>query len=167
MQHWTPETRRLVFEAFHNLPAARVMDRELAGAAFLPTHCPITEVLEAFLTADHAWVHDPRAPERRVTSIIVRQDLLRALEPTHSSYTRLRHLRFQSLAHGSADCVCCFTEGRVLHPVAPATPCREVLRLMERKDTQYVPVMEQGVLVGEIGAAQLVRAVLRLQAEHG
>jgi CBS domain-containing protein len=166
MHDWTAETRQRVFEEFYRLPAREVMDTGLTRAAFLPPHCNIGAVLDAFVAADHVWIHADGAPERRVESIVVRQDLLRALEPPNDSYTRVSRARFRSLAHGSADCVCCFTEGRVLHRAAPDTPCRDILRLMESKGVQYVPVVEDDLLVGEIGASHLLRAIQELRSRE-
>ena len=166
MLDWTPGTRQRVFEEFYQLPARQVMDTAFATATFLPPHCAITEVLDALVIADHAWVHAEDREDRRVSSIVLRHDLLRALEPPRSSYTRFSRARFRSLAHGSADCVCCFTEGRVLHSVAPETPCREVLHLMENKGALYVPVVEDDVLVGEIGAVHLLRAIHALKSRE-
>ncbi len=166
MLDWTTETRQRVFEEFYQLPARQVMDTAFANAAFLPPHCDITVVLDALVIADHAWVHGEDREDRRVISIVLRQDLLRALEPPHASYTRFSRARFRSLAHGSADCVCCFTEGRVLHSVALDTPCRDVLHLMETKGIHYVPVVEDGLLIGEIGALHLLQAVHALKSRE-
>jgi len=166
MLDWTPETRQRVFEEFYQLPARQVMDTTFADAAFLPAHCDIAEVLDALVIADHAWVRAEDREDRRVNSIVLRQDLLRALEPPHASYTRFSSTRFRSLAHGSADCVCCFTEGRVLHSVAPDTPCRDVLHVMETKGVLYVPVVEDGLLIGELGALHLLQAVHALASRE-
>ena len=159
MLDWTVETRKRVFEEFYQLTARQVMDPTFAAAAFLPAHCPISEVLDALVDADHAWVRAEGTDNHRITSIILRRDLLQALEPPRPSYTRISRVRFHSLAHGSADCACRFTEGRVLHEVAPETPCRDVLHTMERKGAVYLPVVEDGILIGEIGAEHLVRAI--------
>jgi CBS-domain-containing membrane protein len=162
---WTLATRKRVFTVFYDLTARDLMDTEFRNAAFVGPHGPVIELLEMFLTVDHAWVV-AEGGERRVESIIVRQDLLPALAPTQASYSRLHRARFRSLAHGSADCFCCFAEGRILHRVPPDALCRDILHAMEDRGIQYVPVVDQGVLVGEIGSPHLLAAIYRLQKEH-
>lgn len=166
MHTWTVATRQRVFEEFYQLTAREVMDATFARTAFLPPHCAISKALEALVTADHAWIHAENDVDRRVESILVREDLLRALGPPHASYTRFSSTRAHSLAHGSADCVCRFTEGRVLHRVAPDSTCREILRLMEGKGARYLPVVEDGLLIGEIGAIDVLRTMRRLDARE-
>ncbi|GAB4250813.1 CBS domain-containing protein [Deferrisoma sp.] len=162
MDH-TPEDIRRLVEAFHDLPAREIMDPTFAAAAFLPPHMPVLDAIEVFLTVDHAWIV-PNPPARSgLQSILLRRDLFRALEPAEASYSRFLKLRFRSLAHGAADCTCCFTEGRVVHRVAPDTPCGEVVHLMESKSVLWVPVVDGDELVGEIGSLQVIRALHRLR----
>lgn len=166
MHTWTVATRQRVFEEFYQRTAQEVMDESCASAAFLPPHCSISTALDALVTADHAWIHAEEDVDRRVESILIREDLLRALAPPHASYTRFSSSRAHSLAHGSADCVCRFTEGRVLHRVAPDTTCREILHLMEGKGARFLPVVEDSLLLGEIGAVQVLRTLRRLDARE-
>lgn len=156
--------RRERYEVLYRLTAREVMNADLGSMAFIPPHLPMDELLELLLGVDHAWVRLSPGAGRRVVSVVLRQDLLRALEPGHRSYSGLSAVRFRSLAHGSADCACCFHEGRVLHPVRPNAACREVLGLMARKGILYVPVVEGEELVGEIGAADVLRALRRVRA---
>lgn len=162
-----PAVRKELYEAFYGLRAREIMNPNLRGMAFLPPHLPMEKLLDLFLETDHAWVR--RAPDSglRIQSIILRRDVLRALEPTHDSYSRFSTARFRSLAHGSADCICCLHEGRVLHAVAPDTTCLEVLRTMDAKGALYLPVLTEGALVGEIGSIDLLRAAHRTHATHG
>jgi len=161
-----PDTRKRLYEAFYRLPARDVMNHDVEQMLFLPPHMPVEDLLKPFLGTDHAWVR--RAPDsgRRIESIVLRKDLLRALEPTQRSYSSFSTARFQSLAHGSADCICCLHEGRILHAVSPDTPCLEVLRTMASKGALYLPVVDGQQLVGEIGAVDLLRAAHRTHAVH-
>ncbi len=159
--------RRRLFDAFYRLTAREIMDPSLERAAFVPPHMPVLRTLGLFTRVDHAWVRESEDSGRRIASILLRRDVFRALAPPHASYTRFLKLRFHSLSHGAADCICCFTEGRVLHAVEPDTPCTEVLHLMEAKAVLYLPVLERGEIVGEIGSLQVVRALHRLQQETG
>ncbi len=163
-----PALRRKVYERFYQLPARGIMNGDLERLVFLPPHVPVEELLDVFVEADHAWIlaGGPGA-RRRVESILLRRDLLRALEPTHASYTRFSTARFRSLAHGSADCICCFHEGRVLHTVTPETTCREALRLMESKGASYLAVFEGGEMLGEIGATDLLRSLAAAYRAEG
>ncbi len=142
------------------------MDRDLAETVFLPAHYPVRDVFETFLSVDHAWVLAEGGGPRRVSSILVPQDLLRALEPTQETYSRFNKMRFRSLAHGSADCICCFTEGRVLQRVTPDASCAEVLHTLESTGALHLPVLDGQEMVGEIGAAQIFRALQRIRGEH-
>ncbi|GAB4262876.1 MAG: hypothetical protein Kow0092_13440 [Deferrisomatales bacterium] len=161
----TPEDIRTLVQAFHALPAREIMDTSFAAAAFLPPHVPVLDALEVFLTVDHAWIV-PDPPSREgLESILLRRDLFRALEPADASYSRFLKLRFRSLAHGAADCTCCFTEGRVVHRVGPDTPCGDVVHLMESKSILWVPVVGGDELVGEIGSLQVIRGLHRLRQE--
>lgn len=166
MEHFTlstpPEARRAVYDAFFRLTARDLMTSVLDDEDFVPPHLPVEALLERFLVRDHAWVRVAPDSGRRVWSIVLRRDVFRALQPLQDSYTRFSAVRFQSLAQGSADCICCFHEGRVLHSVAPATGCAEVLRIMVSKGALYLPVMDSGELVGEIGSLGVLRAVYRL-----
>lgn len=156
-----PQTRREAFDAFYQLTASQIMDRRLDNTAFLPLHTSIDKAVELLLEHDHAWmVEDVDAP-RRVVSILLRQDILSGLEPTHRSYSRFSRLRYKSLAHGSAECTCRFCEGRVLHPIKPDTSCRDLMHTMVSKSAAYLPVMEDGELVGEIGQQHLIAALHR------
>ncbi len=161
------EKRRRLFDAFYHLTARQIMDSSLERSVFIPPHIPVLQTLELFTRVDHAWVREHEDSGRRIRSILLRRDVFRALAPPHVSYTRFLRLRFHSLPHGAADCICCFTEGRVLHVVGPDTPCSEVLHLMETKGVLYLPVMEGGEIVGEIGSLQVVRVLCRLQQETG
>jgi predicted transcriptional regulator len=160
---WDAEARKRVFDRFYELPAREIMDTSFAHTAFVSPHCSVVESLEIFLKVDHAWVLGDPTTGREVTNIILRRDLLRTLEPTSASYSRFKRARFKSLAHGSADCTCCFTEGRVLHPIPPEMKCREIFHLMESKEALYLPVVEGGELVGEIGSIHLLLAIRRIQ----
>ena len=163
-----PALRRKVYESFYRLPARAIMNRDLERLVFLPPHVPVEELLDVFVEADHAWIlARPPGSRRRVESILLRRDLLRGLEPTHASYSRFSAARFRSLAHGSADCICCFHEGRVLHTVTPETTCREALRLMESKGASYLSVLEAGEMVGEIGATDLLRSLAAAYRAEG
>jgi len=162
----SPELRREVYEAFYRLTARDLMKRDVEAAAFVPPHMPVEQLFSLFLGTDHAWVRVAPDSGRKIGSVLLRRDLLQALEPTHDSYSRLSTARFRSLAHGSADCICCFHEGRVLHAVRPGTKCRDVLRLMESKGAIYLPVMEGDELVGEIGSVDLLRAAHHAYESH-
>ncbi len=157
-----PEQRRAVFDAFYALPARRVMDPDVDAFAFVPPHLPVEDALDVLAGTDHAWVVDDPGRSQEVRSILLRRDLIRAIQPAGESYSRASRARHRSLAHGSADCTCCFTRDRVLHSVTPATPCQEVLRVIEAKGALVVPVVDDGRLVGEIGPAQLLEALRRL-----
>ncbi len=160
-----PETRRRVFHAFYRLPARQVMDPTLEKAAFIGLHTPVLEALGILAGVDHAWVVERPGEDRRVRSILLRRDLVRALQPAEDSYSRLVGARSRSLAHGAADCTCCFTEGRVLHGVGPEAPCRQVVHLMNATGALYIPVLEGNDLVGEIGSLQVIRALHRIHRE--
>ncbi|WP_025321061.1 CBS domain-containing protein [Deferrisoma camini] len=162
-----PEDIRRLFEAFYALPARDVMDPTFRAAAFLPPHMPVLDAVEVFQSVDHAWIVPDPARRFGVQSILLRRDLLRAMEPTHESYSKFLRLRFRSLAHGAADCTCCLVEGRVLHRVGPDTPCRDVVHLMESKGALWLPVIEGDELVGEIGSLQVIRALHRLRSGAG
>ncbi len=162
-----PEQRRRVFTAFYALPARDVMDPEVGAFAFVPPHLPIAGALDVLVGADHAWVVDAPGRSLAVRSVLLRQDLLRAILPAEGSYTRAARARHRSLAHGSADCICRFTRDRVLHTAAPETPCREVLRVVETKGALVIPVVDGGRIVGEIGAVQLLGALRQLLQARG
>ena len=166
-QTMQPAARRRLYEVFYGLRAGEVMNSDVAGMAFLPPHQPVEELLELFLETDHAWVRQAPDSGLKIESIILRRDILRALEPTQDSYSRFSTVRFRSLAHGSADCICCLYEGRVLHAVTPDATCLQVLRTMDNKGALYLPVLAEGELVGEIGSVDLLRAAHRTHATHG
>lgn len=161
------EARRRLLDSFHGLEAGAIMRRDLRTILLVPPHLPVADLLDAFRTMDHAWVRLKPDSGRRIRSIVTRRDLLRSLLPTRGSYTSYAAARLGSLAHGSADCICRFHEGRVLHAVAPSTRCDEALRVMEDKRLLYLPVLEGGELVGEIGEGDLLRAVHGFATEHG
>ena len=165
LPHSPPD--RELFEAFYRLRARQVMDPTLGRAAFLPPHAPVLGTLDLFARVDHAWILESEDSPRRIRSILLRRDLFRALAPTQASYSRFQKLRFHSLAHGAADCICCFTEGRVLHAVDPDTPCADVVHLMESKALLYLPVIERGEIVGEIGSLEIIQALRRLRENQG
>ena len=155
------QSRREAFEAFYALTAEKIMDRRLDPAGFLPMHTPIDRAVELLLQYDHAWIALDMSAPRRICSILLRNDLLGGLEPTHRSYSRISRLRYKSLAHGSAECTCRFCEDRVLHPVTPDTSCRDLLHVMVSKSVVWLPVMEGDELVGEIGQQHLLAALHR------
>ena len=156
-----PQSRREAFDAFYALTASQIMDRRMDKTLFVALHTPIDKAVELLLDHDHAWVAEDLDAPRRVISILLREDLLSGLEPTQRSYSRFSRLRYKSLAHGSAECTCRFCEGRVLHTVAPDTSCLDLTHTMVSKSATYLPVMENGEMVGEIGQQHLIAALHR------
>lgn len=157
------EDRRRVFQDFYALEARELMDPDVDRFTYLPLHLPMLEAIELFTRVDHAWVTaDTGTAAPKLESILLRADLLRAVQPAHPSYTRFRRARFLSLAHGAADCTCCFTAGRVLHRVPPHATCKEVVHLLEAKGASYIPVVEGDRFLGEIGPRQVMTALHRL-----
>ncbi len=125
----------------------------------VPLTAPLAEAARILLAAgvDSAPVVDEQG---RLLGMVGLKDLLRAPAPSAQASLVTRYTTLQDRARAVAALrVQAVMARRVVH-VDPATSVEEVAALLVNRGRHPIPVLEDGRVVGVIGRADVVRAIL-------
>ena len=140
---------------FYELKASQLMDKRVWDLPLVEENDDIHHVLNILGTRNHVWVVKDKE-NKKIVGVITEQDVFSILAPKQFPAYVLGMPDIRSFQHGTAETA----KDVMCHKLVTCNPddkIIDVLLRMKGNKVRRLPVVENGIIVGEITMNQLIR----------
>lgn len=149
-----------MFDQFYDLGVMEILDHRSWDIPVIAQDNPLVLIIKILKTNDHAWVVD-NLKDRHVVGVITEHDLLKGLAPPEVntySYGKFNKKVFYTTRDIDAD----YLMNRDIVQCSSESSVRDVIIKMIDYRVRRIPIVDDGVLKGEITIKNLTNTILAM-----
>jgi CBS domain-containing protein len=148
-----------VLKEFFETPILEVM--RVSGYMLLPEDTSIIQAFEILIEHDRIWVESEKG-SRKLSGVLTRKDVLDMLLPPQLDRSAPGYAQIKTLHYDGAELLVGDLMGRRLITIGERARVLEALQLMRADFVRRIPVVQKGIMLGEISMKDLIEKFVEI-----